>query len=51
MIVFDTEGNVLRTWGDGVFKNPHGVTIAPDGRCSVWITEIVRSDNLRLPEI
>ena len=31
MIVFDTDGNVLRTWGDGVFKNPHGVTIAPDG--------------------
>ena len=30
MIVFDTDGNVLRTWGDGVFANPHGVTIAPD---------------------
>ena len=31
MIVFDTDGNVLRTWGEGVFQNPHGVTIAPDG--------------------
>ena len=31
MIVFDTEGNVLRTWGEGVFKNPHAVTVAPDG--------------------
>ena len=31
MIVFDTEGKLLRTWGEGVFKNPHGVTIAPDG--------------------
>lgn len=30
MIVFDSEGNVLRTWGEGVFSNPHGVTIAPD---------------------
>lgn len=30
MIVFDREGNIVRTWGDGVFKNPHGVTIAPD---------------------
>jgi DNA-binding beta-propeller fold protein YncE len=31
MIVFDPNGNVLRTWGDGVFNNPHGVTIGPDG--------------------
>ncbi len=30
MIVFDTNGNLLRTWGEGVFANPHGVTIAPD---------------------
>ena len=30
MIVFDPEGNVLRTWGDGIFANPHGVTIGPD---------------------
>ena len=30
MIVFDSEGNVLRTWGESVFSNPHGVTIAPD---------------------
>ena len=31
MLVFDTDGNLLRTWGEGVFANPHGVTIAPDG--------------------
>ena len=30
VIVFDTNGNMTRTWGEGVFKNPHGVTIAPD---------------------
>ena len=30
MIIFDTEGNILDTWGEGVFANPHGVTIAPD---------------------
>ena len=30
MLVFDTDGNLLRTWGEGVFANPHGVTIAPD---------------------
>ena len=30
MVVFDSQGNVLRTWGDGVFANPHGVTVGPD---------------------
>jgi DNA-binding beta-propeller fold protein YncE len=30
MVVFDSDGNVLRTWGDGIFANPHGVTIGPD---------------------
>lgn len=37
MIVFDRDGNVLRTWGEGVFKNPHGVTISPDG--TVWCVD------------
>ena len=30
MVVFDPDGNIVRTWGDGVFSNPHGVTIGPD---------------------
>ena len=30
MIVFDSEGNIVDTWGDGVFSNPHGVTVGPD---------------------
>ena len=30
MVVFDRDGNLLRTWGDGIFDNPHGVTIGPD---------------------
>tara|TARA_B100001971_G_C18127946_1_gene503144 strand:+ start:42 stop:1016 length:975 start_codon:yes stop_codon:yes gene_type:complete len=30
MIVFDSSGNVIRTWGEGVFSNPHGVAIGPD---------------------
>ncbi len=37
MIVFDREGNVLRSWGEGVFTNPHGVTIAPDD--TVWCVD------------
>ena len=24
MLVFDTGGNLLRTWGEGVFANPTG---------------------------
>ncbi len=31
MVILDPDGNVLRTWGDGIFGNPHGVTIGPDG--------------------
>lgn len=30
MIVLDREGSVLRTWGHGLFKRPHGLHIAPD---------------------
>jgi len=31
MIVFDREGNFLTSWGEGLFKRPHGVTSGPDG--------------------
>jgi hypothetical protein len=31
MIVLDRDGNFLRSWGAGVFKNPHGLHIGPDG--------------------
>ena len=27
MIVFDREGNFLRSWGEGVFKRAHGISI------------------------
>ena len=30
MIVFDPDGNVLSSWGEGILKGPHGVTIGPD---------------------
>jgi hypothetical protein len=30
MIVFDREGNFVRSWGEGVFRNPHGLHIGPD---------------------
>ena len=31
MIVFDSEGNFITSWGEGVFTRPHGLTFAPDG--------------------
>ena len=30
MIVFDREGNFLRSWGEGMFPRAHGVHMAPD---------------------
>ena len=30
MIVFDSDGNFLRSWGEGLFKRPHGLYIGPD---------------------
>ena len=29
MVVLDRDGNFLRSWGEGVFKRPHGVHMAP----------------------
>src|SRR3984893_17568046 len=34
---FDAEGNLLRTWGEGVFRRPHGVHIGPDD--TIWLTD------------
>lgn len=31
MIVFDSDGNFLDSWGEEVFTRPHGLTAAPDG--------------------
>ena len=30
MIVFDSEGNFLASWGEGLFERAHGVTLGPD---------------------
>ena len=37
VIVFDREGNFLRSWGEGVFRRAHGITIGPDG--TLWLTD------------
>ena len=30
MIVFDRDGNFLRSWGEGMFPRAHGVHMGPD---------------------
>lgn len=30
VMVFDRQGRFLRSWGEGVFARPHGITIGPD---------------------
>jgi len=30
VLVFDRDGTFLRSWGEGVFARPHGITIGPD---------------------
>ena len=30
MVVFDRDGNFVTAWGEGVFKRPHAVSMAPD---------------------
>ena len=30
MIVFDRDGNFLSSWGEGLFKRPHGIHMGPD---------------------
>ncbi len=37
MIVFDAQGRYLRSWGKGLFGNPHGVRV--DRQDNVWITD------------
>ncbi len=37
MIVFDREGNFLRSWGEGLFSRAHGLHVAPDD--TLWCTD------------
>lgn len=30
IVVFDQHGRFIRAWGEGMFRRPHGITIAPD---------------------
>lgn len=37
MIVFDKDGNFLKSWGEGTFKRAHGVTMGPDE--TIYLTD------------
>jgi DNA-binding beta-propeller fold protein YncE len=37
VMVFDKDGRFLNAWGEGVFKNPHGIFI--DGKDNVWLVD------------
>ncbi len=37
VMVFDREGNLLTSWGEGLFKMAHGMCLGPDG--SVYCTD------------
>ena len=37
MIVFDRDGNFLRSFGEGLFPRAHGVFMAPDD--TIWLTD------------
>ena len=37
VIVFDRDGNFLRSWGEGVVRRAHGITIDADD--TVWLTD------------
>lgn len=37
MLVFTRDGKYLRSWGEGMFTNPHGCRFDPDG--NLWVTD------------
>ena len=37
VIVFDRDGNFLRSWGEGTYKRAHGITMGPDD--TIYLTD------------
>ena len=35
--IWDTEGNFISSWGEGMFRYPHGISIAPND--NVWLVD------------
>jgi peptidylamidoglycolate lyase len=38
MCIDGATGEIIRFWGDGVFKTPHGLAV--DGQDNVWVTDV-----------
>src|SRR5258707_860172 len=38
ILVFDRDGNFLRSWGDDLIKTAHGLRVDQDG--NVWVTDM-----------
>ena len=36
--IWDTDGNFISSWGEGKFRGPHGIHVAPDDH--VWLTDM-----------
>ena len=47
MIVFDREGNFLRSWGEGLFKRAHGLHIDEHDTCTAPTTATTRCASAR----
>jgi DNA-binding beta-propeller fold protein YncE len=45
VMVFDSQGKYLRSWGKDQFEFPHGLTVGPDG--SVWVADKKREQVLK----
>lgn len=39
LIVFDRDGNEMDSWGEGLFKRPHGSCMTPEGH--IWLADDV----------
>ena len=37
VIVFDRQGSFVRAWGEGMFRRPHGIHVAPDD--TIWCVD------------
>ena len=37
VIMFDREGAFRRSWGEGLIRRAHGITVGPDG--NLWLTD------------
>jgi peptidylamidoglycolate lyase len=38
VLMWDNEGKLLKSWGAGLFRMPHGLSI--DGQDNVWVTDV-----------